>query len=592
MATNLSLLEIDLLRAMARELNAAPHGERGLLKAGFCKRLNCSLQTLHRKLKKIGWSSGRKRRADAGSCSVKEEVLIEAGAVLRYGVRANDKQTMEVPNAVALLTANGREIEVSNTTIRRHLKRMNLDARTQAMPTPHIGMRSLHPNHVHLVDPSLCLLYYSPDGKQRFISDAEAYKNKPDTFEKIGALKLWRYVLVDHFSNVVMVRYYQAAGENQANLWDFLLYCWSRLDKRPFHGIPRMLVWDKGSANTSSAIKNALRQLDVETYEHQAGNPRAKGAVEEANNRVEKLFESRLRYQPVSSVEELNRHAEAWTLAYNGNRIPKYDARLRRKGLAQPQARFDLWLRIRPEQLRILPDLEVCRHLLTAKPAARTVGRDMGISFVHPVAKTSLSYSLRGLSGILPGMKVQVSPLVMGQGCQVYVQFENYQGELDECLLAPLEYDEHGFRTDAPVWGERFDRVPDTAAMTAGKRADEAAFAGLNREQIEKAKARNATPFGGLDALTHLGEVYVPDYLDRRGTEMTLPARAQVELRPLDSVTARKLLVRALGRALTTDEAGWLRQAWPDGIPEEELPAIAAKLAGGTLDHPRLQVVT
>lgn len=395
----------------------------------------------------------------------------------------------------------------------------------------------------------------------------------------MGELKCWRYVLVDHYSNTVIVRYYQSKGETQTNLYDFLLYCWSQVAGRPFHGMPKLLVWDKGSANTASAIKNALKALQIEAYEHQAGNPRAKGAVEEANNRVEKLFESRLLYEPVPSIDALNNAVDAWCNAYNADRIPEYDARLRRRGMPLPLARFEIWQRIRVEQLRILPELEVCRYLLSAEPKPRKVRPNLSITFAHPIAKRSLEYDLRALDGVYPKLEVMVSPLVMDGGHQVFVQVADYKGDVTEHLVEPVPFDEMGMRLDSPVWGEKFDRMPDTPVEQAGKAADRAAYPGLSDEDIGKAKNKRTAPFGGLDAHSHLGDVYLPEYMNRPGTELDVPHRARVEIKPLSHIQACRALVGKLGRSLSAEENAWIRETFPEGVPEEELLNLALRLA-------------
>lgn len=585
-----SLAILDALRDLARRLDAAPHGGKGELKDEWCRMHGWSLPKLHRELHAIGWQSGRKRRSDAGSTRQCADALQALGAAVKIGVRKNGKATLAVTTARSLLAQNGHAFAVSNGRLTELLRQRKLDLRTQRQAAPHVRMASAHPNHVHQVDPSLCLLFYTPDGKQHVIRDDEAYKNKPEYLERVGELKCWRYVLTDHYSSTVIVRYYQARGETQANLWDFLLYAWRRLDGRPFHGVPKMLVWDKGSANTSSAIKRALHLLDVETFEHRAGNPRAKGQVENGNNLVECQFESRLRFEPVHSIDELNAAAEAWCNAYNANAIPDYDSRLKRDGMLMPLARYAIWQRIRTEQLRLLPDVDVCRYLLSAEPKPRTVRADMTVSFAHPVAGQSLQYDLRGLAGVHPRMQVLVSPLVMGEAHRVIVTVEDYQGDQVEHVLEPIAYDAFsGQRLDAPVWGDRFDRQPDTVVEAAGKAAERLAFPGKTDAEIERARERNEAPFGGLDAHTHLGEVFIPDYMDRRGTELEVPNRMQVDVKPLTHVQAGRALIAQLGRGLAADENAWLRKTYPDGVSESELPAITARLRDGDLaDAPRV----
>ncbi|MCU7842088.1 MAG: integrase [Candidatus Thiodiazotropha sp. (ex Troendleina suluensis)] len=571
----------DAVRDLARRLDVAPRGQKTMTVKTFADQYQWSPQTVYRALNKIGWHTDRKRRADAGTTSQDEETLTAVAATLKQGVRKNGKATMEVPNARSLLFANGHQFNVGNSQVRKLLRQRQLDLATQKQPTPHLNMRSLHPNHVHMVDPSLCLLYYSPDGKQRVLHDDEVYKNKPGWVEKVGHLKCWRYVLIDHYANVVAVRYYQGLGETPENIYDFLLWCWQKRDGNPFHGVPSLLVWDKGSANTASAVKRAMKALQVETYDHKAGNPRAKGGVEEANNLVEKLFESRLLYEPVHSIDELNAAAEAWQIAYNADRIPEYDARLKRPAMRQHLARFEIWQRIRQDQLRLLPDIKVCRYLLSAEPKSRQVRADMTVMFSHPVDKQSHLYDLRGIEGVFPRMSVMVSPLVMGAACQVIVAVEDYKGDVTEHVVDHTEHDEMGMRLDAPVWGQDFDRQPDTVVDKAGKRADQAAFPDKSQEEIEKAKKKSEAPFGGLDAHSHLGNLYIPDYMQRPGTELHVPDRTRVEIKPLSHIDACRALVGKLGRSLSAEENAWIRDSHPDGVPEEALPVLADQLENG-----------
>ncbi len=581
----------DAVRSLARDLDAAGHGEQGELVDEFSRLWGWSRGKIYRELGKVGWTSGRKPRADRGETSQDLAVLDDVCATLKYGVRKNGKATMHTPNAISLLSQNGREIAVSNGRINQLLRvrQMNLAAQKHdraVQPT-----RSLHPNHVHQVDPSLCLVYYLPDGSQHIIRDDEFYKNKLENVAKIK-LKVWRYVLVDHYSNSTLVRYYQAKGENQANLFDFLLYCWNKRDGRLLHGVPKILVWDKGSANTASAIKNALRALQVNPIEHKAGNARAKGSVENGNNRVECLFESRLRYEPVADVEALNTAAESWYNAYNADAIPGYDARLQRKYMAEPKARYALWQMIRKEQLRILPDIDLCRMLLSADPAERKVGPDLTVSFKHPTTKQREHYDVSQIPGIFVSALVKISPLVYGDA-EVLVTVSDYKGEETTHIVKPLERDEvSGFRQDAAVFGEEFKAQPDTSIEKAGKAADRAAFPGLSQEEIEKAKDKNATPFGGLDAHSHLKHVSAAAFMDRPGEALHVPNRLQVEVKPLTYTQAAIQLRGMLGRALASDENTRMREWYPDGVPEEMLREIADRLEGkGFEQAPRLAVV-
>ncbi|UZR27457.1 hypothetical protein [Methylococcus mesophilus] len=579
-----SVTLLDQFRALARRLDAAPHRQRGELIQGFLAEHGwADANRVYRGLRKVGWSSGRKTRSDAGSTALDEQVLRELGAAIRPGIRKNGKVTMEVPNAISLMASNGRAIPVGASRVRTLLRRAHLDARSAALDTPHVPMSSLYPNHVHQTDPSLCLLYYAPNGEQRVLRDEEIHRNKPAWVERIGNLKCWRYVLTDHMSSVVIVRYYQAKGETQTNLYDFLLYAWRQLDALgcPFHGVPELLVWDKGS-DAGGAIHNALRALQVETWAHARGQARAKGQVECANNIVEKLFESRLKFEPVRNVDELNTAAEAWYRAFNANAIPHYDSRLKRIGLAQPQARYALWQTIRQEQLRTLPDDELCRYLLTAEPEPRKVratgAGGLTVSFRHPSAKQSLVYDLSGIAGVFRDMTVTVSPLVYGAN-QVLVTIADYKGDEQTHVIDPVAFEQtSGFRADAPVFGQEFRALRDTPIEEAAKTADRTAYPGRSDEEIEKAKARNAAPFGGLNAHSHLREVYVPEYMKRRGevVEVAHPVRVAEQILTVTDICAR--LASVMGRGWRPEYYAAIKDRCPEGAPERELATLRAWL--------------
>ncbi|MEQ0902912.1 integrase, partial [Pseudomonas aeruginosa] len=145
---------------------------------------------------------------------------------------------------------------------------------SQRQVDPVQALRAPHPNYLHEVDPSLCLLYYLK-GRQHIMREREFYKNKLENFAKVK-LKVWRYVLYDRASGALVTWYCESAGESQHALFEFLMYAWGKQEGRLIHGVPKFLLWDKGSANTSNAIKNLLDHLEVEPLEHAAGNARAK----------------------------------------------------------------------------------------------------------------------------------------------------------------------------------------------------------------------------------------------------------------------------------------------------------------------------
>ena len=241
------------LSTIATAIEGAPHGTRSAVVAEHAQTLHVAPQTLYRMLEReIGWTSGRKTRADKGSTCVATESLEFAAALQRTTRRQNGKQTMHAPMTKMVAARAGIEIGVTASRLQTLLRERGLDTDAQARATPHVSMRST-PNQCHQVDPSLCLIYYSPSGEQRIVRDDQSYKNKPDFWNKVK-LKVWRYVLIDHASHWICVRYFEARGETQDSLFHFLMHAWQKADGRTFHGVPKFLMLDPGSANTAKSV--------------------------------------------------------------------------------------------------------------------------------------------------------------------------------------------------------------------------------------------------------------------------------------------------------------------------------------------------
>jgi hypothetical protein len=438
---------------------------RKAVAAEMCRMFAFSTATAYKVLKENGWESGRAKRRDAGASSLDEKLLIAVGDMVKQCIRKNGKATLPVNVARSILEARGLTIPVSDSRLRELLRQNHMAVADSKIPPPHQAMRSEYPNQVHFADPSVCLIYFAPGGKQKIIGDDELYKNK--NFLE-GKLKCWRYVLTDHYSGSLCVRYYAAMGETAANMYDFLLYCWGqkKSNVNVFHGVPELLIWDCGTANIAKATGNALKAFGVKALPHLPGNPRAKGQVENGNNLVETQFESRLRFEPVNSVVELNGAVERWYTAYNANMIGGLDTRLHRNGVVI--SRSSLWQRIRPEQLRELPDEETCRQVFASGVQKRKVAGDLTVGMVHPRAGHSLKYSVRDLPGILAGMEVMLQPLLVTAEPRCIVSYENGRDEMS-FELEPVVYDDAGFDMNSPVFGKEYKRPKDSGRETAGK---------------------------------------------------------------------------------------------------------------------------
>lgn len=568
---------MDAMRDLARRLESAGHGARTALIAEAAGHYGISQQTLYRKLGQVGWASGRKARSDKGGTSVSDEALIAIGAMQREATRLNGKDTLKTPLAVSLADASGIAVPVSAPQINRLLRDRRLDVRSQRTERPVTELRAPHPNHTHEVDPSLCLLYYMK-GRQHMMREDRFYKNKLEAFATVK-LKVWRYVIYDRASGCIAVRYFEAAGENQKVLFEFLAWAWQKKAEISWWGVPTVLLWDKGSANTSSAIKHVLDALEVKALTHEAGNARAKGGVENANNLVELGFESRLRFHPVHSVDELNTAAVQWQEAYNANTIPRLDTRIRREGI-RPTARYALWQKIFAEQLRELPPIDVLRAYLLGREETRKVTPKLTIQFRHPKAEGSRSYDVAGLPGIVAGCDVTVHPLIYGE-CAIQVTVPRFDGEPLHYRIEPdRQFDEFGQLATAPIVGERYAAKPETSTEHAARSMDRAAWGVGNREDAKAARDRGDTPFAAttpINSIDHLQHIERSAWMPRRGTQIDLAVKV-VEEQPLTTAEACKTL---MARGVAGDGLyPRIAAQYPNGVPASELDALIDRLTG------------
>jgi hypothetical protein len=535
---------------------AGTPGERREVAGDLCRVFGFSERKAYRVLREGGWESGRTKRRDAGETALDETVLLALAAMEKLCVRKNGKATLPVNVARSILQARGVDIPVGDRRIRELLRERHLSVEDMKAATPHQAMRTEYPNQVHFADPSVCLIYFAPGGGMKTIGDDELYKNK--NFLE-GRLKCWRYVLTDHYSSSVCVRYYAAMGETAANMYDFLLYAWGmkQIPEYVFHGLPELLIWDCGTANIARATTAALKAFGVKTMPHLPGNPRTKGQVECANNLVECHFESRLRFEPAGSIEELNDAAERWCAAFNGDLLDGLDARLKRAG-QYIGARSMLWNRIRKEELRELPDAETCRQVFANGVQTRKVAGDLTISIVHPKAGHSLKYSVRDLDGIMPGMTVELQPLLVTEAPLCIVSYES-GGVARSFEIAPIVFDGAGFDLSAPVFGEGYKRPKDTARDKARK--------GLERPEMREAVMGPAHSFI---------RPQTPFLSQTEGSPVSVAETVKVSEILISATEAAKRCAAETG-GVPEGFIPRLRKEYPEGVPTTFVNALLEK---------------
>ncbi len=585
-ATQHSPQVVRALDSLQHQLRSAPHGAKALPVRQTAQALGVSVATVHRWLaahmpERVARTSlrdeQRKRRADAGAVGISRDELEAISAALLASYRKSGQRILTFDAAVQMLRDNGMvSSALSTSRICTLLQQGGLHPGQLTRPTPAVEQRSLHPNHVWQVDASVCVAYYLSNATGLQVMDAEKfYKNKPGNLSRIQEERLIRYAVADHYEHELLTRYY-LGSECAASLADFLIWCFAPKEGHPVHGVPFVLQMDMGSANTSAQVLNMLERLHVRYIVHERHNSRANGSVEKAHHLVETHFESALRFQRVAGLEDLNDKALLWANNFGATQLHS------RYG----KTRHEVWMRIKPHELRLAPPVELMRTLPTTHPEERRVDNNLHIHFaVRGWGKHD--YDLRYLPGVMPGAKVQV--VLNGlQAPAVEVRYADPDtGELRWLTVHPVQRDEVGFRLDAPVIGEELRTgarglVDDNRAAALMR-----AFGGSTEAEAKLAAEKNTLAFGGaVDPFKRAREAQLPAFLPRRGTPLEVEGR-QVQAQRCSTVAAAKRIREALARVGRSDSYGpqvftWLQaQHGSEGVPEDALEALIDRLAAG-----------
>lgn len=579
---------------LSRALDAAPHSEKTALCRSVAEELGISLATLYRKLKGITVSSARKRRVDAGTSQLSRQEALTISAAIIESARRNDKQLYALEDAVQVLrasgliaagrtnTTTGEFIPMSISAIRRAMINYRLHPDQLLAPAPVTELISRHANHVWQIDASLCVLYYlkaSPDapGNGLQVMDRDRfYKNKPKNLARIAADRVWSYEITDHYTGWIYVEYVMRA-ESSENLCNVLINCMQeRGGADVLHGVPRILMMDPGSANTSAMTKNLCRSLGIRMIPHAPGAARVTGQVENARNLIERKFEAGLRFQPVANLDELNARAKIFRCIFNADK-----AHRRHK-----MTRSQLWLQsIREELLIKAPSVEICRALAVADPVSRKVSAKLRISF------EGREFSVAVVPNVMVDQRLMVTRNPWrDDAVQVHMTDETGQ---EVFYLAPMiKTDLAGFDIDGAVIGEEFRRHAETPAQRGRKEADRLAMGEGTEDGVATARREKRVPFNGqvkpYEHMTH-SAAQLPEYMPRRGTQHDLVAPI-IETPPLNVIQIAKRLQPEFAD-WSSHHLTWLNQHYPDGAKEEQLQAVADALRAFLSPRPVLTVV-
>lgn len=572
---------IQALTSVAQQAALAGHGEKQAVYERACLALGCGMATLHRQLAQVTVRNPRKRRSDSGNTALP---LAEAQTISTYMMehyRGNGKRGITLGTALKDLRANGKvraeavdattgEVKpLSQSTVARALKGYGLHWEQMRGMALAVAQSSPHPNHTWQMDASVCTLFYLDDDGTTDMPGQVFYKNKPENFERVARQRVTRFVITDHTSGAIKLRYY-LGGESVANFSEFFLWAIRQQPgySDPMYGVPFQLMVDPGSG-MAGAFKNLVRRLQIKMIVNAPGNPRGKGQVENAQNLCEMGFEHQFRAHRPANLAELNARAQVWAANYNATAVHS------RHG----KTRFMKWMEITQQQLRVPPSLEICRELLTADTKKCTVDAYGRVQF----GGGGRRWDVRGLpGGVQMGEKIDITYSAYNDR-EVFAVYHDAQGMevLHSCPL--VENDEHGFQANAREIGAGYKALPQTDADRARKQADLLATGAKTLEDAQKVrKQKGFEVFNGEVRFDHLErELHAQaPFLAKRGAE--LPQAATTAATP---APARQLTHFEVGQWLTSNGVAMNRdvyeklRAWhPEGVPEDQLETLKDRL--------------
>ena len=576
--------QLQYLHDVARDLDAAPaaDGARGQIVARASKALGKSPKTLYALLRKhAGWQSGRKPRADAGQTCVDRDLALAVGGYVHLSRRQTGKKTRTIKGVRKTLAANGLGIVNTDTgeiimpsaaTLSRAMRQHCCHPDQLCSAAPATSLRSLHPNHTWQVDASVCVLYRMRGSQDvRLLNERDYNAHKPGKLIEISGQRIIRYVVTDHNSGSIYLRYEQARGEDALGVITTIINAIEDRGARdPMHGAPAQLLMDPGSGNKSSLVLNFLQQLDITPLHHAAGNARATGSVEVAQNIVETQFEGRLRFMDIPSVAELQAKADAWRCHYNATAV------LRRAG----KTRNAIWGSITSAQLRTV-SREVMEAIAAWGDVRRTVDGHFRIS-VDTRAFGVREYDLRelGYHGLCVGdsVRVRLNPFLAPVIRVIKMQADGTELVFE---VSPIDKDAAGFDITAPVIGQEYRAQPKTRTQRALDDVLKTAYGTASvGEATKHHKARSKTPFADIDPMADVKQA--PMQFRASGTPMDV-AGTMAAAMPLNHAQAAQRLRGMCGQAWKDNPTGCMaliKQRFPTQVPEDKLQDLADAING------------
>lgn len=570
----------SVLAQYAERVEKAVFGEKEKIIEEGCAFTGLSRATFLRQIKPYRPASGRKVRSDKGKHQMDANELKLISAAWLHLRRKNGKTMATLERILDILRANdkvkaefvdektGEVRPYSASSVERALRNANLHPDQLLRPAPVVLLQSRHPNHVWQIDPSLCVLYYLKEtgkGNGLCVMEAEQfYKNKPANVVKVEPQRVWRYVITDHASGVIYVEYVYG-GETAENISETFINAIQKKENpaEPFFGVPKILMFDRGSANTSQMFTHLLNQLDVKIEVPKAHNARAKGQVEKGNDIVERQFESGLRFMNVSGLAELNQLAHQWMRYFNAKAVHS------RHGMT----RYSAWQKIHAKDLIYPPSREICQELMITALTERLVTDKLEISFENH------RYDVRDVPDVKIGEKITVGKNPYRLECvqvhcfeQVFADDGTMSLKPYWVVLEPVKINELGFRVDAAIIGEEYKAHRKTAFETNKEQAEQLAYGVETEDELKRAKKANKPLFNGeINPYQHIENTDLNWYMPKKGQEHELTTNARrVEQKPMSVVEFAKNGKARWGELWNGECYQWVNGRYPQGVPPLE----------------------
>jgi len=265
-------------------------------------------------------------------------------------------------------------------------------------------------------------------------------------------------------------------------------------------------------------------------------------------------------------LDALNEQLQEWLVYYCGTRIHT------RHGLT----RFDAWMRIKPEHLRVPASLELLRAVANRDPELRRVSNDKTVSF------EGRTYEVADVPGAQAGMKVSVRVNVFRHPAIDVACVDPSTGAQSWQCVPPVQLDDFGYRVGAPVWGEDIRTAKlgpiDHARNDALRLAYTVDGVEPTLKEATRRHKKHAQAFPGIDVFADVKAAKLPDYMPRRSVPLSLGAEPLLPA-VLNVVQACKRLKEELGGDYSPEVYSWVSAKFPQGVPEDQLRAIAQQFA-------------